>query len=194
MTIVRNPASFAKLLVPPTTFEMGVTIATNALYTLADNIAIGTLKLITVNGRLNCATYTIGGGGGVPVTSATNPNGTLGIGAAGGGVGATVITTGTNTYADGSNIDYYAAGIRRSTRRATQPPPCSTRAAAGEDPRWQQDDHRQLRLGADEGCARRRRRQHLRRRGLHAQLHDIRLRQCAREWDLCVDRVRGPRL
>ncbi len=110
MTIVRNPASFARLFLPPSTFEMGLTIAAGGVYTLADNIAIGTGKLVTVTGRLNCATYTISGAGGVSVASGTNPNGTLGIGVAAGGVGATVLTAGTNTYTDGANIDYYASG------------------------------------------------------------------------------------
>ena len=110
MTIIRNPASFTQFLVQPTTFEMAVTIASGGVYTLADNIAIGAGKLVTVSGRLNCATYTISGGGGVSVPTGSFGNGTLGIGAPTGGVGSTVLTTGTNSYSDGSSVDYYASG------------------------------------------------------------------------------------
>jgi len=111
MTIVRNPGSFTRLSPPPSTFEMPVAIALNATYTLADNISMGTLRTLTLNGRLSCASFTISGAGGINVTSQTTPpNGTLGIGVASGGVGATVLTTGTNTYADGGTIEYNAAG------------------------------------------------------------------------------------
>ncbi len=111
MTLVRNPSSFAELSPPPSTFEMAVTVALNGSYTLADNIAMGTGRLLTMSGRLSCASFTISGAGGITVTNQTTPpNGTLGIGIASGGVGATVLTTGVNTYADGAIIEYNAAG------------------------------------------------------------------------------------
>ena len=123
VTLVRNPATFAQMSLPPSTFEMSLTVALNATYTLGDNIAIGTGRTVLINGRLSCDSFTIGGAGGVSVTSQTTPpNGSLGIGVASGGVGATVLTSGTNSYADGSTIEYNAAGAQ-TIHTASHPAP-----------------------------------------------------------------------
>jgi hypothetical protein len=123
VTLVRNPVSFAQMLLPPSTFEMSLTVALNATYLLGDNIAMGTGRTLLINGRLSCDSFTVSGAGGISVTSQTTPpNGSLGIGAASGGVGATVLTTGTNSYADGSTIEYNAAGAQ-TIHTASHPAP-----------------------------------------------------------------------
>ena len=48
VTLVRNPASFAQMSPPASTFEMSVTVALNATYTLADNVAMGTGRTVTL--------------------------------------------------------------------------------------------------------------------------------------------------
>lgn len=112
-TIVRNPSIFQSLFLSPSLFEMAVTIATNAGYTLGDNISIAAGKILAVNGRLNCGVFTISGAGGVTVTGASGSsnNGVLGTAtASAAGLGATILTTGTNTYASDPIIEYNAAG------------------------------------------------------------------------------------
>ena len=61
MTLVRNPDDFSTLMPALATFEMGVTVASGASYTLGDNVSMAATKILTVNGRLNCGTFTIGG-------------------------------------------------------------------------------------------------------------------------------------
>ncbi len=87
-------------------FDMGVTVGSTASYTLDDDISMGTGRLLTINGRLNCGTHTIGGGGGISVDGTTGVLGTATTSPS--GLGATVLTTGTNTYSDGSIIEYNA--------------------------------------------------------------------------------------
>lgn len=106
-TLVQNPAWIANLAprVGPS-FEMNVTVASGASYTLLDNVAIGTGRTLTVNGRLDAVAYTLSGGGLVSVTIF----GILGTAQPTGGVGATVLTTGANVYSNGSIVEYNAAG------------------------------------------------------------------------------------
>jgi hypothetical protein len=107
MTLIRNPESMAGFLPPALLFETPVTILSTAEYALLDSITIAPGSVLTVNGRLDCGAYTIAGGGSVAVMGS---NAVLGIGAATGGVAATVLTTGPNTFTDGSTVDYNAAG------------------------------------------------------------------------------------
>lgn len=89
-------------------FDVAVTVASGASYALGDNISMAAGRTLTVTGRLNCGTYSIGGGGGISVDGTTGVLGTATTSAS--GLGATVLTTGSNTYVDGSIIEYNALG------------------------------------------------------------------------------------
>jgi len=91
-------------------FEMPVTIASGASYALDGDVSIAPTGSFTVDGALDCGTFAIGGQGGLTVSSDLPPNGTLGIGASSGGVGASILTTGPVTYIDGCTIRYGAEG------------------------------------------------------------------------------------
>ncbi|MFN8178070.1 MAG: T9SS type A sorting domain-containing protein [bacterium] len=112
-TIVRNPASFGSLLSSPSPFEMALTVASGASYTLGDNISIAAGKLVTVNGRLNCSTFSVGGAGGLTVngTSGSSTNGVLGTAtSSAAGLGATIVATGTISYLSYPIVEYDAVG------------------------------------------------------------------------------------
>ncbi|WP_423224145.1 beta strand repeat-containing protein [Candidatus Amarolinea aalborgensis] len=119
--IVQNPAWVASLA--PTaapSFEMNVTVASGAGYTLQDNVTMGAARTLNVIGRLDAGAFTIGGAGLLNLSATTS---ILGTAKAAGGVGATVLTTGANTYVDGSIVEYNAAGDQ--TIDATTHPPAS---------------------------------------------------------------------
>ncbi|MBS1492016.1 MAG: T9SS type A sorting domain-containing protein [Bacteroidetes bacterium] len=69
-TLIKNPDE-GNLDVATTTFEFNLTIATAASITLNDNISMNTGRTLTVNGRLNCGTQTVGGAGNITVVGAT---------------------------------------------------------------------------------------------------------------------------
>ena len=122
-TLTRNPRSSADRGAPgtafaagsgeavqsgsPAEFPMPVIVETGASYSLSGAASIASGQVLTVLGRLDCGTFTIGGAGGVaafaPGTIATAVNSPSGL-------AATLITTGTNTYGDGAVIEYNAAG------------------------------------------------------------------------------------
>lgn len=132
LTLVRNPESFASLMPPLSTFEMGVTVALNGSYTLGDNVSMAATKILTVNGRLNCSTFTIGGAGGITVNGASgsSTNGVLGTATTdAAGLGATVLTTGVNSYLTNPIIEYNAAG--NQTINATNHPAGAMMYTAG---------------------------------------------------------------
>ncbi|HEU5454192.1 MAG TPA: hypothetical protein VFU85_00770, partial [Nocardioides sp.] len=109
MTLVKNPetAAFPAAAAATSTLPMPVTIAASAGYALDGNLTMATNRILTISGRLDCGAFTLGGPGRVSVT----PLGTLGTATvAATGLAATVITTGINTYIDGSIIEYNAAG------------------------------------------------------------------------------------
>ncbi|HEY6231270.1 MAG TPA: C25 family cysteine peptidase [Pyrinomonadaceae bacterium] len=114
-TIVSNPSpSFNPLAPTPSAFEMNVTVASGASYSLLDNISIGTGRTLSVTGRLNADTFTIGGAGNITVTGSSSiiGNGTIGTAAtAASGLGATLINTGINTFTD-AIIEYNASGAQ----------------------------------------------------------------------------------
>jgi hypothetical protein len=131
-TLVVNPESFASLMPPLSPFEMEVTIALNASYTLGDHVGIAAAKTLTVNGRLDCNTFTISGAGGLTVNGAegSSTNGVLGTATIdASGLGATILTTGTNTFAANPIIEYNAAG--NQTIDAANHPASSMISTAG---------------------------------------------------------------
>ncbi|HEY2954460.1 MAG TPA: putative Ig domain-containing protein, partial [Candidatus Eisenbacteria bacterium] len=117
-TIVRNPVTFENLLsaaaggvgvmASTATIEQPLFVEAGGAYSLGGNVTMNTGRIFTIaDGRLDCGGFTVGGAGGVTVgdagTLATTVNNANGL-------GATVITTGTNTYYDGAIIEYNAAG------------------------------------------------------------------------------------
>jgi len=131
-TLVRNPESFASMMPPLSPFEMNITVAANASYTLGDNVSMAVAKTLTVNGRLDCSTFAVSGAGGVTVNGAvgSSTNGVLGTAASDpAGLGATILTTGTNTYSANPIIEYNAAG--NQTINATNHPAGAMMYTAG---------------------------------------------------------------
>jgi hypothetical protein len=103
-----------------------------------DNIQMSSSRTLTIGGRLDCGTFTIGGAGSI------NLSGTLGtMTASANGLGATVVNTGSKTYLDGSIIEYNAMGPQ--TINATNHP-CGIddlhRRERHEDAERRQDAHR----------------------------------------------------
>ena len=109
-TVVSNPT--VPLSPTPSAFEMNLTVASGASYTMLDNISVATGRTLNVTGRLNADTFTIGGAGNITVTgSAIVPgNGTIGT-ASTTGLAATLINSGVNTFID-AIIDYNATGAQ----------------------------------------------------------------------------------
>jgi hypothetical protein len=120
-TIVSNPS--ADILAPtPSALEMNVTVASGATYTLLDNVSMATGRTMSITGRLNADTFTIGGAGNVTVTgsSVVIGNGTLGTATtSASGLGATLINTGINTFADA--IIEYNAGSAQTINATAHP-------------------------------------------------------------------------
>jgi hypothetical protein len=105
-TLVRNPVGLGWLS-PPAPFEMAVTVAAGASYSLEDDVTIGSGREFTVNGRLDCGSFALGGDGAVVVA----PDGVLATATADtSGLAATVLAAGPNRYDDGAIIEYGAAG------------------------------------------------------------------------------------
>jgi hypothetical protein len=130
-TIVSNPSPVDILAPTPSAFEMNLTIASGANYALLDNVSIATGKTLSVTGRLNADTFTIGGAGNVTVTgsSVVVGNGTLGTAtSSASGLGATLINTGLNTFTD-AIIEYNASGAQ--TINATTHPAAAMIYTAG---------------------------------------------------------------
>jgi hypothetical protein len=130
-TIVSNPTPAGTLAPTPSAFEMNLTIASGANYALLDNISMATGRTLSVTGRLNADTFTIGGAGNVTVTgsSVVVGNGTLGTATtSASGLGATLINTGVNTFAD-AIIEYNASGAQ--TVNATTHPAAAMIYTAG---------------------------------------------------------------
>lgn len=110
-TVISNPATLDPLAPTPSPFEMNLTVASGASYTLLDNLSIATGRTLSVTGRLNADTFTIGGAGNVTVTgsSVTVGNGTIGTATtSASGLAATLTNTGVNTFTD-AIIEYNAA-------------------------------------------------------------------------------------
>jgi hypothetical protein len=136
-TVVSNPSSFSPLAPTPSAFEMNLTVASGASYSLLDNISMGTGRSLSVLGRLNADTFTIGGAGNVTVTgSPTVGSGILGTAtASASGLGATLVNTGINVFtADAGTgiapiVEYNAGGAQ--TINATSHPTAAMISTAG---------------------------------------------------------------
>jgi hypothetical protein len=130
-TIISNPSSVDLLAPTPSAFEMNLAVASGASYSLLDNISIASGRTLSVTGRLNADTFTIGGAGNVTVTGSSTivGNGTLGTATtSASGLGATLINTGINTFTD-AIIEYNAAGAQ--TINATAHPAAAMIYTAG---------------------------------------------------------------
>jgi len=130
-TIVSNASTSAPLAPTPSGFEMNVTIASGANYTMLDNINMASGRTLNVTGRLNADTFTIGGAGNITVTGSTTVvgNGTIGTATpSASGLGATLVNTGTNTFTD-AIIEYNASGAQ--TINATNHPSAAMIYTAG---------------------------------------------------------------
>jgi hypothetical protein len=117
MTLVKNPAPKPSLAlaaisgaslgaVPTSTLPMAITVATSAAYALNGNLSLATNKVLSISGRLDCGSFTVGGAGKVTVALL----GILGTATtSASGLAATVTTTGVNAYNDGAIVEYNAA-------------------------------------------------------------------------------------
>jgi len=105
-TLERNPAPSVPLTKAASTFEMLVTVAAGAGYSLGEDIAIGSGRTLSVQGRLDCGAWRIGGDGGVALGASS----TLGTGSTDTlGLGGTLVNTGVNSYSSGCTVEYNAA-------------------------------------------------------------------------------------
>ncbi|HEY3215594.1 MAG TPA: putative Ig domain-containing protein, partial [Candidatus Eisenbacteria bacterium] len=108
VTLVRNPVTALTTESAATaTLPMPVTVSGSAAYALDGNLSMATSQTLTILGRLDCGTFTMGGAGKVSVGTL----GTLGTATdSPTGLAATVLTTGSNSYSDGAIIEYNRAG------------------------------------------------------------------------------------
>ncbi len=106
--------------------EMNLTVASGAVCTLADNVAVGAGRTLNVAGRLECAGFGIGGGGALAVAS----TGTLATAIDDpAGLGGVIAAAGGATYALGSTVEYDAAGDQNVS--AANHPPAAALAVSG---------------------------------------------------------------
>jgi hypothetical protein len=102
MTLVRNPevgSASPATAAATSTLPMPVNVAASASYALDGNLTMASSRILTISGRLDCGTFTLGGTGGRVTVSSLGTLGTATTSAT--GLAATVLTTGTNTYSDG---------------------------------------------------------------------------------------------
>ncbi|HEY6193854.1 MAG TPA: putative Ig domain-containing protein, partial [Candidatus Eisenbacteria bacterium] len=115
-TIVREPLRAKAVgigapnqadVLAPAVFPMNVSLDPGSAYTIGDNVQVGSGRLLSISGRLDCGPFAVGGAGAITLNTdavlATAIN-------APSGLAATVTTTGTKTYGVGSIIEYNAAG------------------------------------------------------------------------------------
>lgn len=130
----------------PSTLEMDVAVAAAASSTLLDSITMVAGRTLTVNGRLNCGVFTIGGAGSLTVGGTSGVLGTAT--AASTGLDATVVATGSRIYNDGAIVEYNAAGAQ--TIHASAHPPTAMLVVAGSGVKTLDAD---LTLSGDSGAA-----------------------------------------
>jgi hypothetical protein len=197
MTIVRNPASFEAFqnaalggsadATATTAFPMPVTVQANANYSLDGNLTMGATRTLTVSGRLDAGTFTIGGSAGRFTLSTL---GTL----------ATATTAATGWRRPSSRPDQHVQRrLDHRVQRAWEPDP-----PRGQPPRSRHDAHRGQRdevADREQVVHRELRRPAQQRRGVRgtghdvcrrrvpAELHHRADRECHRPRQLSLDRL-----